>query len=169
MGDWRLLALTSAISLVSSVIVAVVTAMLTSYFTHKNDTKKLIHEKRTELYYTFYDEVDKAISNRKVIFEKDYIMKIVEYKAKVKLISSARVREETENFYNFIQGIYFEYNKFYVIHDPQYDPCADEVDYQAFEHQLEKYKFENVPSIEDLREKTTPLYNAMREDLGSNL
>lgn len=105
MGDWRLLALTSAISLVSSVIVAVVTAMLTSYFTHKNDTKKLIHEKRTELYYTFYDEVDKAISNRKVIFEKDYIMKI----------------------------------------------------------------FENVPSIEDLREKTTLLYNAMREDLGSNL
>ena len=169
MSDWRLLALTSAISLVSSVIVAVVTAMLTSHFTHKNDTKKLIHEKRTELYYTFYDEVDKAISNRKVIFEKDYIMKIVEYKAKVKLISSARVCEETENFYNFIQGIYFEYNKFYVMHDPQYDPCADEVDYQAFEHQLEKYKFENVPSIEDLREKTAPLYNAMREDLGSNL
>ena len=40
---------------------------------------------------------------------------------------------------------------------------------KSVEYGKEKYKFENVPSIEDLREKTTPLYNAMREDLGSNL
>lgn len=186
MGDWRLLALTSAISLVSSVIVAVVTAMLTSYFTHKNDAKKLIHEKRTELYYSFYGEVEKLINNRNRIFEKDYFLILINYEAKIRLIASQKVREETEKFYNFVREGFRQYRDFIEEHDPEIDPskfqtiCNDfgeeyeictatEGDVLMFKDKLERYKMENIPSAEEFREIVIPLYNAMREDLGSNL
>lgn len=186
MSDWRLLALTSAISLASSVIVAVVTAMLTSHFTHKNDTKKLIHEKRTELYYSFYKEVDKLLGDRSKIFEKDYFSTLLEYKPKINLIASQEVRKETGKVYNFVKNRLSRYDDYIDENDPMADPSRFQIIYSdfgeegemcnvtegeisLFERNLEEYKKENLPSAEELREIVIPLYNAMREDLGSNL
>ena len=51
MTDWKIVALTSCLSLLSSVIVAVITSIVTAKVTQRNDDRKMIQEKRVILYW----------------------------------------------------------------------------------------------------------------------
>ena len=96
------------------------------------------------------------------------------------------MRKETGKVYNFVKNRLSRYDDYIDENDPMADPSRFQIIYSdfgeegevcnvtdvenfLFERNLEEYKKENLPSAEELREIVIPLYNAMREDLGSNL
>ena len=124
--------------------------------------------------------------DRSKIFEKDYFSTLLEYKPKINLIASQEVRKETGKVYNFVKNRLSRYDDYIDENDPMADPSRFQIIYSdfgeegevcnvtdvenfLFERNLEEYKKENLPSAEEFREIVIPLYNAMREDLGSNL
>lgn len=52
------------ISLISPVAVAAVTAFLTSRNARENEMRKLLHEKRLELYMSFYEQVERLLKEQ---------------------------------------------------------------------------------------------------------
>ena len=53
MNEWQIVLLTGVMTIITSII----TALITLSITHRNEVKKLVLEKRAELYFEFYDDV----------------------------------------------------------------------------------------------------------------
>ena len=51
MNEWQIVLLTGIVTIITSII----TALITLSITHRNEVKKLVLEKRAELYFEFYD------------------------------------------------------------------------------------------------------------------
>lgn len=100
------------ISLISPVAVAAVTAFLTSRNARENEMRKLLHEKRLELYMSFYEQVERCLKNRQIVFEQEYFQKIGTYKAKMTLMASENTRKAFDEFFRFLyKGIIIKHNK----------------------------------------------------------
>ena len=76
MTDWKIVALTSCLSLLSSVIVAVITSIVTAKVTQRNDDRKMIQEKRVILYYRVQSRIESLIYDPKQVcsFPQIFIM-----------------------------------------------------------------------------------------------
>lgn len=54
MNEWQIVLLTGVVTIVTSIV----TALITMSITHRNEVRKLVLEKRAELYFEFYDEAE---------------------------------------------------------------------------------------------------------------
>ena len=182
MSEWKMILLTGVITIITSII----TALITLSITHKNEVKKLILEKRAELYFEFYDEAEKLLHDRFKIYDKNYIRVLLKFKPKMKLLSSNKTVEAFKSFYEFVTKNYDDYRSFCEKNDPRENPdfletqfdedgveytiCyATEMDISYFESSVEDFKKEKVPSYESVSQHLSTLYLEMRKDLGSNL
>ena len=104
----------------------------------------------------------------------------------MKLLSSTKTVEAFKAFYELIAKHFDEYRSFCNQNDPrnnpdfleigidedgvEYEIChATDMDISYFESDVEKFKRENIPSIDTIRQHITALYTEMRKDLGSNI
>ena len=78
--------LTGGISIVSSII----TALITLSLTHRNEVKKLVLEKRSTLYFEFYDVAEMLLHNNNKVYDSEYIKALLQFKPKMKLLSSKK-------------------------------------------------------------------------------
>lgn len=174
--------LTTTLSLLASIL----TAFLTSRVACENEIRKTIHEKRLELYMSFYEQVELVLKDREIVFDEGYFLKVGEFKAKMTLLASDKTRSAFEDFFWFVRQKWVDYKKYNLSHDPQldesryhteYDENGCEVEWtdisqseiQAFDDEVRKYKKDNKPSKTAIEEYTERIYQAMRNDLGSNL
>lgn len=181
MNEWQIVLLTGVVTIITSII----TALITLSITHKNEVKKLVLEKRAELYFEFYDEAEHLLHDRLKIYDSSYIGVLLKFKPKMKLLSSAKTVEAFKAFYELITKRYENYRNFCSQNDPRNNPDfletgidADGVEYEIchatdmdisyFESDAEKFKKENLPSIETISQHITALYTEMRKDLGSD-
>lgn len=169
-----------------SLLVSILTAFLTSRITRENEMRKTIHEKRLELYMRFYEQVELVLKDREIVFEEGYFLKVGEFKAKMTLLASDKTRSAFEDFFWFIRQKWVGYKKYNLNHDPQLDESRYHTEYdengceiewadisqseiQAFDDEVRKYKKDNKPSKKVIEEYTEKIYQAMRNDLGSDL
>lgn len=174
------------LTVIGSIGGAVVGGIITAKSSRKSDVKKTIREKRTELYYEFYAQIEPLINDRTVIFSDEYFKILVQYKAKMKLLTSQKACAALEKFYNYVRTKYYAFLKYKNENDPENDPQNQEIFYDEegypdkivhisaedrayFIEQTQDYIQKNVPTLEDVNKTLVPLYNALREDIGSNM
>lgn len=182
MEEWQIVLLTGGMSIVSSIV----TAFITISCTHRNQVKKLVLEKRTELYFEFYNEVEHLMHDRFKIYDSNYIDVLLKFKPKMKLFSSAETMEAFKMFYELITNHYKKYIKFCSQNDPrndtdllvtnidvdgvEYTEClATDIDISDFKSNVEKFKKENLPDSKIINQCIMTLYTEMRKDLGSDI
>ena len=182
MNEWQIVLLTGVVTIVTSIV----TALITLSITHRNEVRKLVLEKRAELYFEFYDEAEHLLHDRFKIYDSNYIGVLLKFKSKMKLLSSAKTVEAFKAFYELIAKHFDEYRSYCNQNDPrnnpdfleigidedgvEYEIChATDMDISYFESDVEKFKRENIPSIDTIRQHITALYTEMRKDLGSNI
>ena len=182
MNEWQIVLLTGVVTIVTSIV----TALITLSLTHRNEVRKLVLEKRAELYFEFYDEAEHLLHDRFKIYDSNYIGVLLKFKPKMKLLSSAKTVEAFKAFYELIAKHFDEYRSYCNQNDPrnnpdfleigidedgvEYEIChATDMDISYFESDVEKFKRENIPSIDTIRQHITALYTEMRKDLGSNI
>ena len=182
MNEWQIVLLTGVVTIVTSNV----TALITLSIPHRNEVRKLVLEKRAELYFEFYDEAEHLLHDRFKIYDSNYIGVLLKFKPKMKLLSSAKTVEAFKAFYELIAKHFDEYRSYCNQNDPrnnpdfleigidedgvEYEIChATDMDISYFESDVEKFKRENIPSIDTIRQHITALYTEMRKDLGSNI
>lgn len=182
MNEWQIVLLTGVVTIVTSIV----TALITLSITHRNEVRKLVLEKRAELYFEFYDEAEHLLHDRFKIYDSNYIGVLLKFKPKMKLLSSTKTVEAFKAFYELIAKHFDEYRSYCNQNDPrnnpdfleigidedgvEYEIChATDMDISYFESDVEKFKRENIPSIDTIRQHITALYTEMRKDLGSNI
>ena len=182
MNEWQIVLLTGVVTIVTSIV----TALITLSITHRNEVRKLVLEKRAELYFEYYDEAEHLLHDRFKIYDSNYIGVLLKFKPKMKLLSSAKTVEAFKAFYELIAKHFDEYRSYCNQNDPrnnpdfleigidedgvEYEIChATDMDISYFESDVEKFKRENIPSIDTIRQHITALYTEMRKDLGSNI
>ena len=182
MKEWEVALLTAGLSLV----VAVISTFITTKLAYRNEKRRLVHEKRSELYFDFYEHIERILSDREVAFSQEYLDKLVEYKARIKLLSSSNTFEAFKNYYGFIKQKRKAYEKYCRQNDPENNPDNLEIDVdengeeqEIWHISLEElnhfgtlcktYESEHRPSADEVNQYLVPLYEAMRKDLGSDL
>lgn len=182
MEEWQIVLLTGGISIVSSII----TALITLSRTHRNEVKKLVLEKRSALYFEFYDVAEMLLHNNNKVYDSEYIKVLLQFKPKMKLLSSKKTVKAFRKLFEMITSKYEAYRTFCIENDPREDPkfletccnaegieyevChATDLDISYFESDAEKFKADNMPSKEVISKHITALYEQMRKDLGSNI
>lgn len=182
MQTWETIFLTALLS----IITAIITTKVTAWSSHKNEVKKWLLEKRAEIYFSFYDQVELALKERKKVFDQEYLNSLIALKPQMKLIASKKTFKAFQSYYEFIQATVNEYEKFCAENDPEsdlsrfnevtldggeeYEECnITQWDIERFERQEEKYKQDHLPDNNKMSSYIEPLYRAMRKDLGSNI
>lgn len=182
MEAWQTALLTASLS----VLTAIITTKVTAWSSHKNEVKKWLLEKRAEIYFSFYDQVELALKERRKVFEQEYLDSLIALKPQMKLMSSKKTFKAFRSYYEFIQVTVNAYDRFCIESDPMrdssrfyQDTLEDGTEYKGsnitqwdidcFEQQEEKYKQDNLPDNTKMNSYIEPLYQAMRNDLGSNI
>mgnify|MGYP000817359238 FL=1 len=98
MEEWQIVLLTGGISVVSSII----TALITLSRTHRNEVKKLVLEKRSALYFEFYDVAEMLLHNNNKVYDSEYIKVLLQFKPKMKLLSSKDTVEAFKSFFELV-------------------------------------------------------------------
>ena len=182
MEGWKIVILTSALSLLSSIVVGVISARSS----HKNDIKKAIHAKRADAYFDFYEKVEELLNERDKVFSDEYFQFLISSKAKIKLMASEKTFSAFESFYNYVREKNHAFLNFCSENDPynddsyletfinedgeevtDYNVPEEEEQYYVYEKEL--YIAENRPTLDEIRSYINPLYEAMRAVLGSKL
>lgn len=182
MEEWKIIVLTALCSLFASIV----TAVLSSSMGYKNEIKKQIREKRAELYFTLYDKIELVLQNHYKVFDKEYFDGLTKFKPKMELLASPKTFDAYLKYYEYVGDKIQAFKSFYKQHDPEeivIEPDEDEYGneyesvfpkYNEYEKEqlrakIEKYKNDNLPTVNSINSYIEPLYNAMRCDLGSNL
>lgn len=182
MQAWQTALLTALLS----VLTAIITTKVTAWSSHKNEIKKWILEKRAEIYFSFYDQVELALMDRENVFKQSYLDSLAEWKPKIKLISSKKTFEAFRSYYEFIRNIVFDYKNFCFQNDPEakpnnfhriisengdesYDCDIIDDDIEIFKRLEKQYKLNHRPDSNTMNLYIEPLYQSMRRDLGSNV
>ena len=169
-----------------SVVSSIITAMVSLKITHKNDVKRVILENRTNLYFEVYGVLEPLLHNPKRVFDQDYVNKIVEYKPKMKLLSSKKTFESYRCIYEVITHKLIEFRDYYRENDPytksEYieivcdsEGIEEEIyhvpsfEESYFKKDIELFKKENAPLTETISECLSNLCINMRKDLGSDI
>ena len=110
---------------------------------------------------------------------------ILQYKPKMKLLSSKKTFAAFKEYYEYIASRISERDKYIAKENPLEDISRCHTTYDSetgqsgevwdvsqgeiefFEDSLKIYKCENAPDIEEINKYVEPLYQAMRKDLGS--
>lgn len=181
MDDWQIVLLTGCVS----VAVSIVTACITISLTHRNEVKKIILEKRTELYFEVYSFIEKLLNEESKIYDDDYIESLLKFKPKMKLLASVGTMEEFKSLFEIIMTHYNDYMDFCDHNSPYNNPGAikteienDEeyeivnvtnIDLAYYEDAKKLYRENNLLGYENISQYTNALYEKMRVDLGSNM
>ena len=182
MAEWQIVILTSVLSVGSAILSAYVNSALSS----KREPKKAIHEKRTQIYLDFYEQIDGITTDRELIFSDEYVQRLIEFKPKMKLISSKQTSQKYKEYFLFVYKMQKDYIQYCNKNDPQFDLSRREIeidengeqyeswrifdeDISYFEQLKRSYRSENKPTSKMLDQYLVPLYETMREDLGSNI
>lgn len=174
---------TVILSTILTVAASLLTAFLTSKITRDNEMRKIIHEKRLELYLEVFEQVELPLKDWKNMFDKEYFEKIASYKSRMKLLASEKTTQEYKNYYEALRTSVNAYKKFRDDNDPQnsyvyeqdengelvqvYSPTTE--DYEEYENKIERYEKEQKKKVPLIREDIQKIVDAMRADLGSNL
>lgn len=174
---------TVILSTILTVAASLLTAFLTSKITRDNEMRKIIHEKRLELYLEVFEQVELPLKDWKNMFDKEYFEKIASYKSRMKLLASEKTTQEYKNYYEALRISVNAYKKFRDDNDPQnsyvyeqdengelvqvYSPTTE--DYEEYENKIERYEKEQKKKVPLIREDIQKIVDAMRADLGSNL
>ena len=174
---------TVVLSTILTVAASLLTAFLTSKITRDNEMRKIIHEKRLELYLEVFEQVELPLKNWKNILDKEYFEKIASYKSRMKLLASEKTTQEYKNYYEALRTSVNAYKKFKDDNDPQnnavyqtdedgelvqvYSPTVD--DYEEYDNKIERYEKEQKKKVHLIHEDIQKIVDAMRTDLGSNL
>ena len=154
MEDWKLVALTSGLSLFSSVIVAIITSLITARATQKNNDRQIIQEQRTVLYYKLQITIEALVYERKQVYNISYRNSVLKYRPQIALWASERVRKKYDEFYDYINGIFEAYLEFMQVSFP--------------DDMVNDYKEEHLPDLDTVKTFRRELYRIMQEDMGSN-
>ena len=174
---------TVILSTILTVAASLLTAFLTSKITRDNEMRKIIHEKRLELYLEVFEQVELLLKNWKNVLDKEYFEKIASYKSRMKLLASEKTTQEYKNYYEALRTSVNAYKKFKDDNDPQnnyvyqqdedgewvqvYSPTVE--DYEEYANKIECYEKEQKKKVPLIRENIQKIVDAMRTDLGSNL
>lgn len=153
MADWKIVALTSCLSLLSSVIVAVITSIVTAKVTQRNDDRKMIQEKRVILYYRVQSRIESLIYDPKQVFNIKYRNSVLRYRPHMELWASKAARDIFFEFYEYINDIFEDYLKF------TQEPFPDDI--------VDDYKLSHVPNDKELEQFRDRLYKVMQADMGN--
>lgn len=153
MEEWKLVALTSALSLLSSVIVAVITAIVTARATQKNDDRRMIHEKRIILYYKVQSRIESLIYNTSQVYSLKYRNSVLRYRPHMELWASKEARDLFFEFYDYVNELFAAFVDF------NQEPYPDDM--------IDEYKSSHLPDIEKLKQYRDRLYAIMQRDMGN--
>ena len=178
MESWEIVLLTAGCSLVASIV----TAIITSLIHYRQDSKKWIRDKRAEVYPEIYAIVEETLNDRAKVFEREYFERLIQIKSKVKLLSSETTFEAFKEYYGFIRSINYDFKKFNKENDPVQvitectpngeefeEPYASDLELAIFEKKIKQYQKDNRPDSDTMNSYIEPLYQSMRNDLGSDL
>lgn len=174
---------TVILSTILTVAASLLTAFLTSKITRDNEMRKIIHQKRLELYLEVFEQVELLLKDWKNMLDKEYFEKIASYKSRMKLLASEKTTQAYKNYYEALRTSVNAYKKFRDDNDPQnsyvyeqdengelvqvYSPTTE--DYEGCENKIERYEKEQKKKVPLIREDIQKIVDAMRADLGSNL
>ena len=172
------------LSAILTLTASILTAFLTSKITRDNEMRKIIHQKRLELYLEVFEQVELLLKDWKKIFDKEYFEKIASYKSRMKLLASEKTTEEYKKYYEVLRTAVNEYKKFKDDNDPDwaedmYEEDEDgtiyqvyyptDEDYREYRYKIDCYEKEQKKRMPLMREYIQKIVDAMRTDLGSNL
>lgn len=172
------------LSAILTLTASILTAFLTSKITRDNEMRKIIHQKRLELYLEVFEQVELLLKDWKKIFDKEYFEKIESYKSRMKLLASEKTTEEYKKYYEVLRTSVNEYKKFKDDNDPDraedmYEEDEDgtiyqiyyptDEDYSEYRYKIDCYEKEQKKRMPLMREYIQKIVDAMRTDLGSNL
>ena len=125
------------LSAILTLTASILTAFLTSKITRDNEMRKIIHQKRLELYLEVFEQVELLLKDWKKIFDKEYFEKIASYKSRMKLLASEKTTEEYKKYYEVLRTSVNEYKKFKDDNDPDraedmYEEDEDGTIYQIY-------------------------------------
>lgn len=168
-------------NIIVSGVVAIVTAIVTVKLTYQNEAKRLLLEKRMELYFDFYNHVESVLNSIDNVTKHEYLDGLSKFKPRMKLLTSASTFEAFKKYYEYISKQVYEYEKFKSGNDPIFDDSRieyiseeeekaifriSESDISKYDALVEQYLIDKLPKLEELnRDYIIPLYNAMRKDL----
>lgn len=181
MDNWKMVLLTTFISL----IVALLTSWFTSKLAFKSDIKKYLHSKRETLYFDLCNHLDKLLMEQSLVYDKAYKEILYSFKPKVKLVASKKVIDGYRQFINMYYRYNYALQEFISMNDPfnnddayeyrtnefgeEMEIChVNEHDIESYEANLNSFKNDNVPRIDEISTLINDIADAMRKDLGNS-
>lgn len=181
MQVWETALLTASLS----ILTAIITTKVTAWSSHKNEVKKWLLEKRTEVYLDLYEKTEIVLRNRKEVFSREYLKMLADVKPAVKLFGSKEVVDALYNYFEYIKRTSDAFEAFCRENDPERNddnyeygideygeeyeiPHFTEFDIKRFDDQVREYKKTYKPDIDEVRKYINSLNKAMRKDLGSD-
>lgn len=179
MLEWLSLIIPSSVSIIGFFV---------TYFSlsrqFKNSIKEQITEDRRKVYLDTFADVDKAVTNSKVIYNPKYYDSLVQHKPEIKLAGSKEVIIAYKDYMRFVFNIAYPAWKWISENHPdanknnyeyKCDEDGNEVEISHitedmlndFEDDYEKYQQDHMPKREDVQKKVLTLLNAMRADIGN--
>lgn len=174
-------------SVVISTLISAIVSLITIKIQHKNDVKKWILERRAEIYFEYYDQVEKILIDKNTIFDTVYRDSLSKMKPQMKLIASEDTFNAFKKYYEFVCDTIRDFEKYRDANDPAQDLSRleeiiddngerqeqmhiTEQDMEIFEFKMKQYKEDKIQEIGlEIENKIKKLYEKMRDDLGSNL
>ena len=147
------------LSAILTLTASILTAFLTSKITRDNEMRKIIHQKRLELYLEVFEQVELLLKDWKKIFDKEYFEKIASYKSR-NAYKKFKDDNDPQNNYVYQQD---EDGEWVQVYSPTVE------DYEEYANKIECYEKEQKKKVPLIRENIQKIVDAMRTDLGSNL
>ncbi len=155
-----------------SLVVAIITALITSKLSIRQEEKKSIYAKRESAYIALFDLLNSLQDNQYIIYNQtDFVKPLSVLRTKLNLFASQDALDIFEPFYQKIKGTALEYwTKFegekyeeYKSNRIQYDN-ATELD---FLHEEESYQKDHLLKSTEVAQTIEDLVAVMREDMGT--
>ncbi len=163
-------------TVLTSLMVAVVTAFVTDRLNRRTEEKRSLHEKRAELYSTVYPEAERFLNDQYLAFDVEFYNLIVSYHAKMKLLASPKTYNAFRDFGSLLHEKVFSFREYYKQNKSHnssmqtsknfgFDCITDNFDV-TFTDEIKQYLKSNLPSHDEAKTLVAALFNAMQADLG---
>lgn len=170
MNEWKIVLLTGAISLITSLL----TSRITLAVTQKNEVKKHILEERTKFYFEYFPVVDLLLNHPEKVFDRSYTDKFFSYKARMKLLASKKTFSVYEQLFSIVAESTNAFDIYCGYQNGEDGSYFDQEDFAKLDKKdlqlsCEEFQQKHLPDRKEIDPYIQALYQEMRNDLGSNL
>lgn len=147
------------------IILAILSAWITTRLTVKSERAKLVNEVRRNVYMNALHILNRLTKNPTLIFDDAYMDEMSNVALEIEVYASKLIQDSFASFVQDIQSRYQEYLEQFKCDEERNEYAKDPFFADTFEREEFDYTVENMPQFEDVMQVVKSLKSAIAECL----